>query len=121
MISVLLENAENARWRLASALAARYGRTHDPVGGVVDDDPLPAQRDDGHDRFAARARRSGYRRDAFLRGAGRLGMTALQGTCRLGMTALPGARRLGMAARRRGGEYCQGQTYSCQPCRRQPA
>ena len=42
MIGVLLEDAENARWRLAPALAARYGPTHDPAGGVVDNDLLAA-------------------------------------------------------------------------------
>ena len=56
VLRLLLNDAENAGRRLASFLAARHGRAQDPTSGVVDGDPLVAQRDDSHDRLAGNTR-----------------------------------------------------------------
>ena len=52
MLGILLDDAEDAGRCLASPLAARYRRPEDPAIGVVHDDPLVAQRNDGEDRLA---------------------------------------------------------------------
>src|SRR6516225_4473411 len=53
MIGVLLEHAEDASGRLASLPTAGNGRLSNQAAGVIDCDPLTAQRDDGHYRLPA--------------------------------------------------------------------
>src|SRR5688572_5407722 len=68
MLLDLLDDAEDTGGRLASLGAARYRRAQDPALGVVDGDPLAAERNDGHDRLAGAARLDGLDR-AFARAA----------------------------------------------------
>src|SRR6516165_526928 len=68
MIGVLLEHAEDAYGRLASLLAAGNGRLSHQPAGVIDCDPLTAERDDGHDRLPAGTPVDGFDRP-FVPGA----------------------------------------------------
>src|SRR5437764_9486881 len=56
MVLYFLDDAEDPGGRLASLRAARHRRAQDPPLGVVDGDPLAAERNDGHDRLAGAAR-----------------------------------------------------------------
>src|SRR4249920_901434 len=56
VLSVFLEDAEDTGRRLASLLAARHWRSHDPALVIVDSDLLIAQRNDRHDWLANRTR-----------------------------------------------------------------
>ena len=56
VLCLLLNDAEYAGRRLASFLAARHRGPQDPASSVIDGDPLVAQRNDSHDRFASDAR-----------------------------------------------------------------
>ena len=56
MLLLFLDDAEDSGGRLASLLAARHRRPQDPALGVVDGDPLVAERNNGHDRLAGGAR-----------------------------------------------------------------
>src|SRR5260370_986736 len=56
MVLVLLHDAEDAGWRLASRSSARHRRTQDPAVGVVDGHLLALDRYDRHDRLARDAR-----------------------------------------------------------------
>src|SRR5215469_3231868 len=51
VLGFFLDDGEDTRWRLASLPAARYRRPQNPAFGVIDSDPLVAQRNDGHDRL----------------------------------------------------------------------
>src|SRR4051794_30197871 len=62
VLGFLLDDAEDAGGRLASLLTARYRRPQDPAVSVIDGDLLIAQRNDGHDRLAGRARFDGLDR-----------------------------------------------------------
>ncbi len=62
VLGFFLDDAEDPGRRLASLLAARHGRTQDRAVGVIDSDPLVAQRNDGHNRCARDARLDGCRR-----------------------------------------------------------
>src|SRR5215831_10562977 len=59
VLLLLLDDAENAGRRLAPLLSARHWRLQYPASGVIDGDPLIAQRNDGHDRLAGGARLDG--------------------------------------------------------------
>src|SRR6202047_2357828 len=52
MVLVLLHDAEDAGWRLASRSSARHRRAQDPAVGVVDGHLLALDRYDRHDRLA---------------------------------------------------------------------
>ena len=56
MVLVLLHDAEDAGWRLASLRPARHRRAQDPAVGVVDGHLLALDRYDRHDRLARGAR-----------------------------------------------------------------
>ena len=56
MVLVLLHDAEDAGWRLASLRPARHRRAQDPAVGVVDGHLLALDRYDRHDRLARDAR-----------------------------------------------------------------
>src|SRR5262249_60980961 len=56
MVLVLLDDAEDAGWRLASRSSARHWRAQDPAVGVVDGHLLALDRYDRHDRLPPRAR-----------------------------------------------------------------
>ena len=56
MVLVLLHDAEDAGWRLASRSSARHRRAQDPAVGVVDGHLLALDRYDRHDRLARVAR-----------------------------------------------------------------
>src|SRR5262249_57430493 len=56
VLGVFLDDAEDAGWRLASLLAARHWRSHDPTLVIVNGDLLIVQRNNRHDWFATRAR-----------------------------------------------------------------
>src|SRR5262245_16620536 len=56
MVLVLLHDAEDAGWRLASRSSARHRRAQDPAVGVVDGYFLALDRYDRHDRLARIAR-----------------------------------------------------------------
>ena len=56
VLGFFLDDAEDTGWRLASLAAARYRGPQNPAFGVIDSDPLVAQRNDGHDRLTAGAR-----------------------------------------------------------------
>jgi hypothetical protein len=56
MVLVLLHDAEDAGWRLASRSSARHRRAQDPAVGVVDGHLLALDRYDRHDRLARGAR-----------------------------------------------------------------
>ena len=62
MVLYFLDDAEDPGGRLASLLAARHRRPQDPALGVVDGDPLVAERNDGHERLAGVARLDGFDR-----------------------------------------------------------
>ena len=68
MLLDFLDDAEDPGGRLASLGAARYRRPQDPSPGIVDGDPLAAERNDRHDRLAGAARLNGLDR-AFARAA----------------------------------------------------
>ena len=74
VVLVLLDDGEDAGWRLASRDAGRHRRAQDPAVGVVESDLLGLDRHDRHDRLAciARRRRLGGWRGARLsrRGVG---------------------------------------------------
>ena len=57
VLGFFLEDAEDTGRRLASFLAARHWRSHDPALVIVDSDLLIAQRNDRHDWLASRTRR----------------------------------------------------------------
>src|SRR3981189_3917725 len=69
MVLYFLDDAEEPGGRLASLRAARHGRPQDPPLGVVDGDPLVAERNDGHERLAGAARLSGLDRAFVASGA----------------------------------------------------
>ncbi len=56
MLGVFLQDGEDTGRRLASPLAARHWRSHDPALVIVDSDLLIAQRNDRHDWLANRTR-----------------------------------------------------------------
>ncbi len=56
MVLLLLHDAEDAGWRLASRSSARHRRAQDPAVGVVDGHLLALDRYDRHDRLARVAR-----------------------------------------------------------------
>jgi len=56
VLGFFLDDAENTGRCLASLLAARHRRSQNPAIGVVDSNPLVAQRNDCHDRFPGSAR-----------------------------------------------------------------
>ena len=68
VVLVLLDDGEDAGWRLASRGAGRHRRAQDPALEVVESDLLALDRHDRHDRLAclARRRRLGGRRGARL-------------------------------------------------------
>src|SRR5215216_3455900 len=70
MLRFLLDDAEDAGVRLASFLAARYGRPQNPAVSVIDGNLLVAQRNDRHDRLAGRARFDGLDRASVPTGCG---------------------------------------------------
>ena len=57
VVLVLLDDGEDACWRLAFLDAGRYRRAKDPALGVVESDLLGLDRYDRHDRLACLARR----------------------------------------------------------------
>src|SRR5882672_7696890 len=69
MVLYFLDDAEYPGGRLASLLAARHRRPQDPPLGVVDGDPLVAERNDGHERLAGAARLNGLDRAPAASGA----------------------------------------------------
>ena len=86
MLLDFLDDAEDARWRLASLGAARYRRSQDPPLGVIDGDPLGAERNDSHGRLAGAAR---------LNRLGRAFAPAAPGTCIVSRSDQPGQSRNG--------------------------
>src|SRR5260370_38613682 len=69
MVLYFLDDAEDPGGRLASLRAARHRRPQDPPLGVVDGDPLVAERNDGHERLAGAARLNGLDRAFAASGA----------------------------------------------------
>ena len=94
MVRILLEDAEDAGGRLASLLAARHRRLQDPAIGVVDGNPLAAQRNDRHDRLAGATR---------FNGGGRAFAPTADGACMI-------------CARDQQGETRKGKTRGPRPC-----
>ena len=67
VVLFLLDDGEDAGWRLASLGAGRHRRAQDPAVGVVESDLLGLDRHDRHDRLTGIARRRrlfGVARDA---------------------------------------------------------
>src|SRR5215471_14408247 len=62
VLGLFLDDAEDTSRRLASLLATRHRCPQDPAVGVIDCDPLIAQRNDSHDWCACGARLDGYDR-----------------------------------------------------------
>jgi len=62
MLLDLLDDAEDSGGRLAPLRAARHRRPQDPPLGVIDGDPLVAERNDGHQRLAGAAPRDEFDR-----------------------------------------------------------
>ena len=91
VLRFLLDDAEDAGGRLASLLAARNRRPQDPPVGVIDGDPLVAQRNDGHDRLAGGARPNGLDRvfAPSACGAGRFSRSDQRGQTHNGKTRGP--------------------------------
>src|SRR6516165_6447553 len=56
MLGFFLDDAKDAGWRFASCLTARDWGSQDPAVGIVDSNPLAAQRNDCHNWLAARSR-----------------------------------------------------------------
>ena len=70
VVLFLLDEGEDAGWRLASLGAGRHRRAQDPAVGVVERDLLGLDRHDRHDRLACIARRrrlAGCRAARFFR------------------------------------------------------
>ena len=64
VVLVLLDDGEDAGWRLAFLDAGRYRRAQDPALGVIERDLLALDRHDRHDRLAClawRRRLGGWR------------------------------------------------------------
>src|SRR3954468_7550454 len=53
MVLHFLNDAIDPRGRFTSFLATRHGRPQDPLLGIIDGDPLVAERNDDHDRVAS--------------------------------------------------------------------
>src|SRR3954466_8476701 len=71
MLLDLLDDAEDTGGRLASLRAARHRRPQDPPLGIVDGDPLAAQRNNGQGGVRGAARLKGLDR-AFAPAASRV-------------------------------------------------